>query len=407
MIDRQIRLQVIKSLCIGGLFLSVALFAEEKKDSDQVFSGKTNDQSPIEPEKNVKHVVAKFEKGRFAAWPATHGVWIWGNEILTGFSYGYHKDLGAYRHNIDREKPETHHLLRSMDGGETWKAENPNEDGILVPHGQTLHGKPHPNYKEKEWQDCPGGIDFTHPDFCLTIRMTNHHVGPSRFYYSYDRGHHWEGPFRFPQLETPGIGARTDYEVEGPSTCSVFLTAGKTNGEEGRPLCARTTDGGKTWNFVGWIAPEQPGYAIMPSTVRLGEDEFLTAIRYKDERGSWLDTYRTLDHGKSWGFSNRPVTDTGEGNPGTLIKLQDGRLCLSYAVRKQPSSVCAKLSSDGGKTWSREYVLRNDGSGRDIGYPVSVQRPDGKVVVIYYIFTAPNPERYIAATIWEPPSKQE
>lgn len=379
---------------------------DEKPDPDKVFTGKTADAEQTEVEQNVQHVVAKFDKGRFAAWPATHGIWIWGNEILTGYSYGYYKDLGPHRHNIDREKPETHHLLRSLDGGLTWKAEHPNEEGIMVPSGQTLHGKPHPDYKEKEWQDCPGGINFTHPDFCMTIRMTNHHVGPSRFYYSYDRGHHWEGPFRFPQLETPGIAARTDYIVEGPGTCMVFLTAGKPDGEEGRPLCARTTDGGKTWNFVGWIAPEPKGYAIMPTTVQLGPDEFFSAIRCRDDSGAWLDTYRTVDHGKTWSFVNRPVPDMGEGNPGTLINLKDGRICLSYGIRKQPSSICSRLSSDGGKTWSKEYVLRNDGTGRDIGYPRSVQRPDGKVVVLYYFFSEPNPERYIGATIWEPPAAE-
>ena len=38
-------------------------------------------------------------------------------------------------------------------------------------------------------------------------------------------------------------------------------------------------DGGKTWQFVAWIGPEPEGFAIMPSTVRLGDRELLTAIR--------------------------------------------------------------------------------------------------------------------------------
>lgn len=110
-----------------------------------------------ELEKDVQQVTAFYEKGRFAGWPATHGVWIWGNEILTGFSFGYHKDLGAERHNIDREKPETHHLLRSLDGGVTWSVESPNEQGVMVPQGQALHGKPHPVYKERSGRIVQGG----------------------------------------------------------------------------------------------------------------------------------------------------------------------------------------------------------------------------------------------------------
>ena len=43
------------------------------------------------PFRNVK---VYAEPGRFGGWPANHGVWSWGNEILAGFSRGYYKDLG-------------------------------------------------------------------------------------------------------------------------------------------------------------------------------------------------------------------------------------------------------------------------------------------------------------------------
>jgi hypothetical protein len=39
---------------------------------------------------------------------------------------------------------------------------------------------------------------------------------------------------------------------------------------------------------------------------------------------------------------------------------------------------------------------------RDLGYPRTVQRPDGKLVTIYYFNDRPDTERYIAATIWDP-----
>jgi hypothetical protein len=63
----------------------------------------------------------------------------------------------------------------------------------------------------------------------------------------------------------------------------------------------------------------------------------------------------------------------------------------------------ARLSKDGGHTWGDEIILRNDGGGRDLGYPRSVQRADGKVVTVYYLWDKKTgPERYIAATIWDP-----
>ncbi|HEY3395628.1 MAG TPA: hypothetical protein VGK58_23200 [Lacipirellulaceae bacterium] len=47
-------------------------------------------------------------------------------------------------------------------------------------------------------------------------------------------------------------------------------------------------------------------------------------------------------------------------------------------------------------------AIRGNGGGRDLGYPRSVQRPDGKIVTVYYFHDEPKGDRYIAATIWEP-----
>lgn len=43
----------------------------------------------------IRHVKVYAEPGRFGDWPANHGAWSWGNEILVGFSRGFYKDLGA------------------------------------------------------------------------------------------------------------------------------------------------------------------------------------------------------------------------------------------------------------------------------------------------------------------------
>ena len=354
---------------------------------------------------SVQHVKVFAEPDRFGGWPANHGLWSWGDEILVGFSAGHHKDLGPERHAIDREKPEEHLLARSLDGGLTWKIENPSEKGALIPIGAALHGITPPGLKEKPWRNCPGGIDFTHPDFAMTIRMTDVNSGPARFYCSTDRGHNWDGPFRLPLCGQKGIAARTDYIVNGRDDCLLFLTAPKANGREGRPLCVRTTDGGKSWNFVGWIADEPQGYAIMPSTVRLRDNELLCAIRCREfapERKSWIETFRSLDNGKSWKPDTVPAPDLGEGNPPSMIRLSDGRICLTYGHRAAPFGIRARLSSDSGRTWDNELILRNDGGGRDIGYPRTMQRRDGKIVTVYYFHDEPKTERYIAATIWDP-----
>jgi len=362
--------------------------------------------SAIPARENVvnRHVTVYFEKGRFGGWPANHGIWIWGNEILVGFSRGYYKDLGPERHNIDREKSEEHVLARSQDGGETWTLEHPNENGYLLPQGkEALHGTGLPDVQLKKAAPCPGGIDFTHPGFAMTLRMTSVDAGTSLLSYSYDRGKSWEGPFALPNFDAPGTAARTDYIVDGKHACTAFITAAKSDGKEGRPLCMRTEDGGATWSFISWIGPEPNGFAIMPSSIRLSNTHLVTAIRCQDETQRRISVYASDDNGKTWTYLNDPVPNTGEGNPPCLILLKDGRLCLTYGYRAQPFSICAKLSVDKGRTWGSEIVLRNDGAGRDIGYPRSVQRPDGKVVTVYYFHdSTTGPERYIAATIWDP-----
>lgn len=354
----------------------------------------------------VEHVMVYHQKGRFGGWPANHGIWSWGDEILVGFSAGYHKDLGPARHNIDHDKPEEHLLARSLDGGKTWSIENPAKQHVLIGTAGMRHGTVPREYTEPEPIDCPGGIDFTSPDFAMTCRMAGVHTGVSRFYYSLDRGHTWKGPFRLPLFGQRGIAARTDYVVNGPRDCMLFLTASKSDNREGRPLCVRTTDGGKTWQLIAAIGPEPKGYAIMPSTVRLTARDLLTTVR-RAEAGarprSWIEAWKSSNNGASWSPLNTPVPDTGEGNPPHLIKLADGQLCLTYGNRAKPFGIFARLSVDAGKTWSEPITLRADGGGRDIGYPRSVQRPNGKVVTVYYFWDEKTgPERYVAASIWTP-----
>ncbi|MCG3199532.1 MAG: hypothetical protein GHCLOJNM_04050 [bacterium] len=361
------------------------------------------DSSGVKP-RDAKHVVVYKEEGRFGGWPANHGIWIWGDEILVGFSRGWYKDLGD-RHHIDREKPEEHLLARSKDGGETWTIENPAEKGDLIPEGSSLHGIQPPWLKTKPWTDCPGGIDFTHTDFAMTVRMTDVDKGPSRFYISTNRGHDWDGPYRLPDLVPGGFAARTDYIVNGPHDCMLFLTGAKSNGEEGRPCMIRTADGGKTWKFVSWIMDEPIGFGIMPSTVRLSETTLVSAIRRREDKSEtekhrWNDVYISEDNGSTWRYLSTPIEDLGEGNPPSMIRLADGRICTTYGVRKKPFGIHARISADGGKSWGPEIILRDDGGGRDIGYPRTVQRPDGKIVTVYYFCDDTKEERYIGATIW-------
>lgn len=349
----------------------------------------------------VKHVEVYREPGRFGGWPANHGMWSWGDEILVGFSRGFYKDRGPF-HHINKEKPEEFMLARSLDGGLTWAVEQPKPPGALIGTPGMRHGLMPPGSSPEQPADLHETIDFTNPNFAMTIRMENTNAGTSRFYYSYDRGHTWRGPYKLPLFGQKGVMGRTDMIVNGPADCHLFLTASKTDALEGRPFCARTTDGGLTWRFLSFIGPEPTGYSIMPSTVRISADHLVTTIRRLDKPKSWIDAYASHDNGETWSFLSTAEPDTGEGNPPSLLRLADGRLCLISGIRTRPYRIQARLSSDQGKTWSDPTVLRDDGVAADVGYVRSIIRPDGKIVSVYYFNDGSSPERYIAATIWKP-----
>jgi hypothetical protein len=238
----------------------------------------------------------------------------------------------------------------------------------------------------------------------MALRMEDNHSGDSRFYYSYDRGRSWEGPFRLPRFGLHGAIARTEYLIDGPRTCTIFLTAAKQTLREGTSVSARTTDGGLTWEYLGAILNEPEGYAIMPAAVRLDDTGLLAVIRERAPKQgpSWLSVFRSNDNGRTWKQLPR-LADTAIGNPAALVKLADGRIVAVYGYRAEPYSILAKISRDNGETWSEEIILRDDGGDRDIGYPRAKLRADGKIVATYYFNDREGrPERYIAATIWDP-----
>ncbi len=352
----------------------------------------------------IRHLIGVAAPGKYAGWPANSGMWHWGNELLFGFAFADHQDKES-GHTYNRETSRQR-FARSLDGGETWQSED------AVRRGITARAKDHePGPDATEPQACPGGFDCSHPGFAVTFRRTSDADGPSHFYVTVDRGQRWQGPYALPLFGQPGILARTDYLVEDRCTLLAMLTASKRNGREGRVGCVRTRDGGASWQWVSWLDEEPDGFAIMPSTVRLGPASLLCAVRRREAGRNWLAAYRSDDHAATWRRTADPTDDTGPGgNPPALIRLTDGRLCVGYAVRSRdphnPSRVCVRFSSDDGAGWDPEVVLRHDdGANADVGYVRMVQRPDGHVVMAYYYNHACRDApayRYIAVTIFDP-----
>ena len=107
-----------------------------------------------------RNVIVYKEPGRFGGWPANHGIWSWGDEILVGFEAGYFRN-NERGHAIDYAKPAEHVLARSLDGGETWSIEKP--EGLRPPPGARQAGVP--TEAGRAVTDCPGNVDFAAPGF--------------------------------------------------------------------------------------------------------------------------------------------------------------------------------------------------------------------------------------------------
>ena len=324
------------------------------------------------------------EPGRFGGWPANHGIWGWGNEIVVGFQSCYFKVIDDGSHAIDKSKPKKNLQARSLDGGRSWKI----EDG---PSEQTSGCNP--------IDSCELSlIDFSAVEVAISFETNKAEKGTMYQYVSTDRCKTWRGPYLVRLFEDRAVEPRIDYIIKGKQSVYAFLTANKDNGEEGNIFCAKYENG--IWRKISWLDREQEGFLIMPSTIQMGADGFLTTARWQRD-GKWgISSYRSHDAGCSWTIGTQVIEGTGLSNPPSLLRLKDGRLCVTYAQRTAPYGIYARLSENEGHTWGEERVLRDDGGHWDLGYTRSYQLPNEDIVTIYYFCCDKKSERTIEATIW-------
>ena len=94
------------------------------------------------------------------------------------------------------------------------------------------------------------------------------------------------------------------------------------------------------------------------------------------------------------------------GHPADLLQLADGRLLCSYGLRSgihsDPGGIRATFSEDNGETWQieKEVRIRKDFLNIDIGYPESMQMPDGRILTVYYFNMFGR--YFLGQTVWKP-----
>ena len=210
---------------------------------------------------------------------------------------------------------------------------------------------------------------------------------------STDQGMTWSAPYRVP-LNSP----------HGPVALSGgrLLYAGKRlwDGDKKVGVC-ESRDDGRSWRWLADI-PARAGDRVEDyhelHAVECANGTILVHIRNHNaaDRGETLQS-ESADGGSTW---SAPHPIGVWGLPSHLLRLRDGRILMSYGHRRAPFGNQARLSADHGKTWQDPIVLSADGAGGDLGYPSTVEMPDGRLITVWYESMKDSPRAVLRMARW-------
>ena len=165
-----------------------------------------------------------------------------------------------------------------------------------------------------------------------------------------------------------------------------LLYAGKELWTGGKRVgVCESRDDGATWRWLAEI-PARPGDAADKyhelHAVEAADGRIVVHIRNHNETnaGETLQC-ESSDGGTSWTV---PHAIGVWGLPSHLLRLRSGALLMTYGHRRPPFGNQARLSRDGGRTWSEPLVISTDGAGGDLGYPSTVELADGALLTAWY-----------------------
>jgi sialidase-1 len=215
---------------------------------------------------------------------------------------------------------------------------------------------------------------------------------------SADGGKTWQDQeIRMPSMAVLASGMNSRQLPDGTILFPVYGKAKA--GQNDSSWVLRSADYGETWQLIP-VGSRPQSHLNEPEIVQTASGRLLMAMRTGvGDDHLWQAV--SDDRGLTW----HGLKDTGvKGHPPDLLRLQDGRLLLTYGFRHDPTGIRAVVSADNGETWDLDHVwtLRDDGGGFDLGYPHSVQLRDGTVVTVYY-FVRPGGMQYIACSRWRVP----
>ena len=169
-----------------------------------------------------------------------------------------------------------------------------------------------------------------------------------------------------------------------------------------RSVCMRSDDKGLHWEHWSTIAYD-PALIISfdePAIGRAADGTLVCMMRTEHlARGRHQNMWVAFskNDGESW---SSPEPTNIWGYPADLLTLKDGRMLATYGYRRAPWGLRGCISEDG-VHWDvkNEFKIRDGGvapptSGNTwwhIGYPHSVQLPNGQILSVDHNFTSQEP----------------
>lgn len=136
----------------------------------------------------------------------------------------------------------------------------------------------------------------------------------------------------------------------------------------------------KPWKIVD-EAEEKDVLYCEPHACVLPDGKILLAIRKQNDHGLFtVDICSSTDGGKTF---SKPMPTGFEGSPPHLLVHSSGKIVMTYARRKAPFSIIARVSDDG-NAWSDEFILDDTAPDWDLGYPCTAENARGELVTVFY-----------------------
>ena len=318
---------------------------------------------------------------------------------------------------------------RSTDGGNTWSKRMARKDIVGREFAVT--------------QLSNGSIVMT-CHFLTQDKRNTDGFPYSKLFHSKDNGETWTetrvGPQGFPD-KRPTNTDRNLFELpnpdnpEHPFACVGISTSGYHEGKERFTAIWKSTDGGDSWD-KSWTPDTDKwddfdGFFGQSYTYRSPSGKLLHVVRVdrrgkywklgeqklvneRGDQGDRMMIWKSVDNGDTWRRLNKHGDFGGYGEMyPRFLKLQDGRLLLTFTVRSNSYDGHALglrglISYDDGETWDFEsdriiidYANRGASGG---GYGNTVQLDDGSLVSTYS-YRGDDNKTHIEAIKWRLPKQ--